>query len=311
MNKPHYKLSEITRVPNEIVSASNKVPGFLHPQPAEDDFGYIPPGQTILPRVKLLQATSPECADYPGEAKAGEFWHTTMMQSLGSELLGVPLKIRTTYVLWAPKSPGEDRGVLARAVQPPSYPWDPPNTEFRVKFPMNPKTYVWNTKRNVAESGLDKFGSSRPDDPNSHPAATLTFEILWYLPEQDQLIVTLTSRDGVTPTRQLINWIKAKAPKAAHYFQLYRIIGLRKPGPSGESFFGYKFQGEGYITDPELAKQTKAIFDQWKDLVFASATEEEPDGGAHSSPPRDVMSERGARPEPRGQAGVIDDEIPF
>ena len=34
-----------------------------------------------------LQATSPECAEYPREAIAGEFWHTTLTQSLGSELL--------------------------------------------------------------------------------------------------------------------------------------------------------------------------------------------------------------------------------
>jgi hypothetical protein len=308
--KPHYTFREGKMVmTKEITPVAKALPAHIHPQEKSEDFGYIPPGQMLLPRIKLMQATSPECAEFPGKAIPGEFWHTTMMESLGSELIGVPIKVRTSYVLWAPKGvPGEDRGVLARATQPPDFPWDPPNTQFKVRFPMNPKTYVWDTKRNVKESGLSSFGSSRQDDPNSHPAATLTFEILWYLPQQDQLVLSLTSRAGIKPTNQLFTWIKAKQSKMATYYQLYKIIGTRLPGPGGESFFGYKFSGAGYVEDPVLAAVTKAIFDQWKDIAFANVIDdEEPDGGRHSSPPRESPV------EPHGEAGVIDndDPIPF
>lgn len=311
--KPHYRNpQEAKAVAQDIAPASKfALPAHLQGKGKMHNWGDIDPKQRMLPRIKLLQATSPECVEYPGEAKAGEFWHTTLTTSLGAEILGVPIMRRQTYNLWAPRGPNEDRGILARARD--FIHWDPPDEEFHVRFPMNPKMYTWRTKRTVKESGLAEFGSSRPDDPQSPPAASLTFEVLWFLPEYATLALTLNTRSGVKPARQLFAMVDAKPVDAC--FQRYKICAVQNRGPTGEAFYGYKYRGDGYC-DAELAAVTEPMFNQWKDVAFASADEdEEIDGEAavtRRAAPRDAMSERGARPvESSGQAGVIDDDIPF
>jgi hypothetical protein len=296
---------------NDITPTTAKfgLPAHLQGRPKDVNWGDIDPKQRMLPRIKLMQATSPECAEYPGEAIPGHFWHTTLTIDLGQELLGVPIMRRQTYNLWAPRSPGEDRGILARARD--YIHWDPPDGVFQVRFPMNPKTYTWKTAKTVKESGLAEFGSSRPDDPKSAPAAALTFEVLWYLPEYSTLALTLNSKSGVRPAKQLFSMVDAKPTNP--YNQLYRITAFQDRGPSGEAYFGYKYRGAGYC-DAALCAITEPLFNQWKDVAFATADEEEDlDVEAARAPSRgDVYSERGARaPEPQGKAGVVDDDIPF
>jgi hypothetical protein len=298
---------------NEVAPASKSaLPAHLQGKPKVASWGDIDPRQRMLPRIKLLQASSPECVDYPGQAIAGQFWHTTLTESLGPEFVGVPIMRRQTYNLWAPRGPGEDRGILARARD--FIHWDPPEGEFQVRYPMNPKIYTWVLKRTVKESGLAEFGSSRYDDPNSPPAATLTFEVLWFLPEWNTLALTLNTRSGVKEARKLFAMVDAKP--VSPFFQRYKIVAVQNRGPTGEAYFGYKYRGDGYA-DEKLSAITEPMYEQWRDVAFATADEDEDVDGEsatrRSSPPRrDAMSERGARPvESPGQAGVVDDDIPF
>jgi hypothetical protein len=303
--KPRYTVKEGKMVMAQDVVPAGKfaLPAHLQGKPKSANWGDIDPRQRMLPRIKLLQATSPECAEYPREAIAGEFWHTTLTQSLGNELLGVPLFRRQSYTLWTPKGvPGQEGGVLARARD--YIHWDPPDGVFHVRFPNNPKTYTWKTAKTVRESGLDLFGSSRNDDPKSPPAATLTFEVLWFLPDFNALALTLNSRGGVQPAKKLFAMVDAKPVDAFH--QRYRICSQRKPGPSGESYFGYIYRGDGYCS-PDLSAITEPLFNQWKNTAFATEDESEED-----ETPRQAAAPSWREPEPRGQAGVIDnDDIPF
>jgi hypothetical protein len=306
--KPRYILKEGKMVmAQEITPAMSKfaLPAHLQGKPKVENWGEIDPRQRMLPRIKLLQATNPECADYPGEARPGEFWHTTLTTSLGPEIIGVPIMRRQSYVLWTPRGvPGQDGGILARARD--FVHWDPPDGVFHVRFPMNPKTYTWKTARTVRESGLDMFGSSRPDDPKSTPAATLTFEVLWFLPEYNTLALTLNSRGGVQEAKKLFAMVDAKPVSA--FNQRYRICALRKPGPSGESYFGYIYRGDGYC-DEALSAITEPLFMQWKDVAFATADESEEDEAPLR--PASTPQWEAPRTEPHGQAGVVDDDIPF
>ena len=220
---------------------------------------------------------------------------------------------RQTYNLWAPRGPGEERGILARARD--FIHWDPPSGEFNVRFPMNPKVYTWKLARTVKEFGLAEFGSSRPDDPESPPAAALTFEVLWFLPEWNTLALTLNTKSGVKEARKLFAMVDARP--LSPFYQRYKIVSVQNRGPTGEAYFGYKYRGDGY-TDPQLSAITEPMFMQWKDVAFATADESEEDEASTSKAPRqsnynrDQASERGARvAEPQGQAGVIDDDIPF
>jgi hypothetical protein len=315
--RPHYSYKEAKAImANEVTTAPESkfaLPAHLQGRTKTANWGDIDPRQRLLPRIKLLQATSPECNDYPREAKAGEFWHTTLTTSLGAEIIGVPIMRRQTYNLWAPRVPGDDRGILARARD--FIHWDPPDGVFAVRFPMNSKTYTWRTARTVRESGLAEFGSSRDDDKNSPPAATLTFEVLWFLPDWNTLALTLNTRSGVKEARQLFAMVDAKPVDP--FFQRYKICAVRNIGPTNEVYYGYRYRGDGY-TDPALSAITEPMFAAWKDIAFATVDEDEDvdgEAGVHrrASAPREAASERGARvPEPQGQAGVIDDDdIPF
>ena len=313
--KPRYILKEGKPVmATDIIPASKSaLPAHLQGKPKNVNWGDIDPRQRMLPRIKLLQATSPECADYPGQAVAGQFWHTTLTESMGGELLGIPIMRRQTYNLWAPRVVGDDRGILARARDFTH--WDPPDGVFEVRFPMNPKVYVWKTARTVRESGLDQFGSSRPDDPKSPPAATLTFEVLWFLPDFNTLALTLNTRSGVKAARQLFAMVDAKPTNP--FFQRYKICAVRNVGPTNETYYGYRYRGDGY-TDPELSAITEPMFAAWKDVAFASADEDEDiDAGAethvHRAPARsrDADANRGAVPMQGGLSQVIDDDLPF
>lgn len=302
--KPHYILKDGKPMAQDLTSAKSKValPPHLQGKP-KVGWGEIDPRQRMLPRIKLLQATSPECANYPGEARPGEFWHTTLTTSLGDEIIGVPIMRRQSYVLWTPRGvPGQEGGILARARD--YVHWDPPNGEWHVRFPNNPKTYTWRTKPTVRESGLDLFGSSMPDDPQSKPAATLTFETLWFLPEYSTLALTLNSRGSVQEARKLYAMVDAKSANA--FDQKYRICAQRKPGPGDSVYFGYIFRGDGYC-DEALSSITEPLFKQWKDMAFATEDESEEDEAPRAPPP----PPRWEAPEPQGKAGVVDDDIPF
>ncbi len=279
------------------------LPSHLQGKPKTANWGNLDPSQRMLPRIKLLQATSPECADYPREAIAGEFWHTTLTTSLGNEIVGVPLFHRESYVLWTPKGvPGQEGGILARARD--FVHWDPPDGVFHIRFPNNPKTYTWKTAKTVRESGLERFGSSRNDDPQSHPAATLTYEILWYLPDFNSLALTLNSRGSVFEAKKLVNMIDAKPTDA--FNQRYKICSQRKQGPGDSTYFGYIYRGDGYCNEA-LSAITAPLFDQWKGVAFATADEAEED----EAPVRPQPAPAWREPEPRGEAGVIDNDEPI
>jgi hypothetical protein len=157
----------------EVANTNSQVPDHLRDF-KKASIGNVDSSDRIIPRIKLIQAISPELQEFP-EAKAGQFWHTTAQQNLGPSLKAIPIIIRKSYVLWAPRS--DDRGILARAMD--GIHWDPADAEFTVKPKGSSQSITYRTRKTVAESKLDQFGSSIPGDANSPPAASLTYNMMW------------------------------------------------------------------------------------------------------------------------------------
>lgn len=142
-------------------------------------------GDYKIPRVLLLQALNPECRAFPGKAIPGYFWHNGANISLGQKINVIPAIVAKKVILFRPR--WEGGGILAMSND--GVKWDNGgNKSFTVKpVDKSEKTVVYNTGRDVASSGLTKWGSGNPEVENSPPAATAIYEYLVYLPDHPEL----------------------------------------------------------------------------------------------------------------------------
>lgn len=230
--------------------------------------GNIDSTDLIIPRVKLLQAISPEVEAELEGAKAGVFWHTIAGQSMGNKLRAVPIILRKSYVLWAPR--GDDRGILARAND--GLNWDNAGMEFTIKPKNSPHNVTYKLGDTVHEKtgdgpALSEFGSSIPGDPKSPPAAALTYQFLWFFPEFQELspAIIINTRSSVKPAQNLISKIDLRP--VDHFGQVYQIGVIKENGAEGP-FFNYSYTSDGYASEDEynMAKMMyeKFVNENWR-----------------------------------------------
>jgi len=265
---------------NDIAPIST-IPAHLQGKTKTVRIGNIDQSDLVIPRIKLLSKVNPEVDSFD-DAKAGEFWHANNKQSLGTELIGVPIVTRKTYVLWSPR--GMEGGILARSTD--AIHWDPPEGEFHVRFKGDSREYTWKLAPTVAESRLDQFGSSRNDfdmpmGKRSPPAAALTYETLWWFlnrPDVGRAIV-LNSRGSVKVCQEWLTSVDEKP--LVHYYQVYSI-GIRlDKGGGGEQYYNYQYRHVGY-TNPDDSEFAHQMYEHFKDVPFRASDEREDDAGKFS-----------------------------
>jgi len=274
----------------EVETARNNIPDHLRGY-QKAKIGNVDVTDQVIPRVKLLQAISPELTDF-NNAKAGVFWHTIANENMGSELLGIPIVIKKSYVLWSPRD--DSRGILARAMD--GVHWDYPGAEFTVKPKGSPTSVTYKLADTVAESGLDQFGTSIPGDPQSVPAASLTYNMLWYFPEFPELSpsVIINTRSSVKPMQQLLSKIDAKP--VAHYVQMYKIGIVQQRGAEGP-YFNYTYTSDGFA-DKDEAQITERLYERFADARWqaneesADVTEDTRGGGRQSREPTEEDNQK-------------------
>ena len=238
----HYSLKEVQQMASELTEPrSTNISEFLR----KESTGELWQHRRFGPQAAAAEGSrgpKPRSHRRRSRRAPGNFWITILNQNLGPSVVGSPILLRKTYQVWAPKAPGSDqKGPLAVASD--GINWDVPNQSFDIKFPGNPRTYVWKLGRTVSETGAHKFGSSQDDDKSSKPIATLTYDVLWLidLPNgQKQLCVFKSARTGVKPTQTFISTTKAMG--IDQFYQRYRIVVQKKTGPTGDPYFAYDFQ---------------------------------------------------------------------
>jgi hypothetical protein len=275
---------------SDIAKTNSQVPDYLRTY-QKASIGNVDSTDRIIPRIKLIQAISPELQDFP-DAKAGQFWHAIAQQNLGPSIKAIPIVIRKSYVLWAPRN--DDRGILARAMD--GIHWDPPNAEFTVHPKGQPKPITYRTKKTVAESGLDQFGTSIPGDERSPPAASLTYNMMWFLIDYPELSpsVIINTRSSVKPMQQLLSRIDSKP--VPHYVQVYDISSVQQKGVEGP-YFNFAYTGAGFA-DQKTANYTAAMYEQFSKGGWVASDESE------ELPDKPVFDNTKA-------GGKLDEEIPF
>lgn len=253
----------------------DQLPAHLQQYANKERLGNLDESDRIVPRLQLLQAISPEVTEFDN-AKAGTFWHNLATESLGNSIRAIPIVVRKSVILWAPR--GDDRGILARSMDCVN--WDNPNMEFTVKPKGAAKPIIWATKGSVDESGLLEFGSSIPGDSRSNPAASLTYNTMWYLPDFPSYspVVMINTRSQIKPTQQLYNRIDVRP--VAHYAQLWEIGVVQEKGAEGP-YFNVTYRAAGY-PDEDTANRTKKLYDRYKITEWAANDEREEEGRGNS-----------------------------
>ena len=165
------------------------------------------------------------------------------------------------------------------------------NAEFTVKPKGSAQSVTYRTANTVAESKLDQFGTSIPGDPNSAPAASLTYQMMWYLVDYPELSpsIIINTRSSVKPMQQLLSRIDSKP--VAHYAQIYDISSVQQKGAEGP-YFNFAYTGAGFA-DVDQAELCSAMFNQFNtgSWVASDESEEEPaSGGAPRTVDENVAS---------------------
>ena len=207
-----------------------------------------------IPRIVLLQALSDPVQE--GAERPNTFWHTIAEQGLGAELRIIPVYVTQSFILWRPRKSGG--GILARADNAKH--WNPPNSTFEVKLD-NGKTVVWKTRDTVHESGLDAWGSSDPDDPNSPPAATRMYNIAVLMPDHPELspaVVTL-QRSAIKVARKFVG--KIMLAQVPSFGLVFKMTGYKDQNQAGQEFYNFRFTSDGLVTDEATFASAKAMYE--------------------------------------------------
>lgn len=256
-------------VEKENVPTLREVPGVNALAEATPDFmkGYagqgsenVPTSAVEIPRIKLLQALSPEVEQ--GDAKAGSFYHTLLEDSLGTALDIVPVYMDTRYILWRPQDDGG--GILARADD--GVHWNPPDASFNVMINKKTKKVTWKTKPTVDASGLAAWGSFDPEDPASQPAATMMYNIVCCLPSLPDIgpVVVTLQRSAVRAAKKLMG--KIKLSRAPSYGMVFSMESMKDTNSNNQSFYNYKFTSKGFVANKDLFEEYRRTYEQFKEL---------------------------------------------
>ena len=259
------------------VRAESALPAYLQNKQKAVALGNLDQSDLIMPRIKLLQSVSPEVEEFEN-AKAGHFWHSLAGECLGESLRFIPILVRKSIVLWAPR--GDDRGVLARSNDCVS--WDRGDETFEVKFKNTPPQ-KWRLGDSVRDSGLTEFGSSIREEPNSQPAAALTYNFMVYLPDHPEmkLAILLNTRSSVKAAKTLISKIEMANQDQ---FALKFTVSPQMVKGDGQSYYNYVYARSGYADQDEY-EFCSDQYNRFKGKDFRSNDEEDARSGDGDAKP--------------------------
>lgn len=219
-----------------------------------------------IPRLILLQSLSPQVTE--GDERPGTFYHTILEEAIGEKgqpLRIVPIFADIKFILWRPRHEGG--GILARADQGPDgeHNWVPANQVFEVKpYKDRPTTVKWETKDTVRESGLDKFGSMDPADPNSQPAAVKMWNFVVVLPDHAHLgpMVLTLQRGGAKTGANFSSKLKFDGNGAPAFGQVFEMNAKMDNTGSGD-FYNLGFTKVGYVENEDEYNTYKSLYERF------------------------------------------------
>ena len=212
------------------------------------------------PRLKLMQGLSPELEEFDG-LRPGFFFHPAAEWIFDEPFRAVPLFMDRRYILWNPRDNGG--GILARADD--GIHWSPGQGEFEVTLDKKDGGHkvMWRLAKTVQQSGLAKWGTMNPSDPNSPPAATLMFNYLLAFPDHPELMpAILTFQRSAIKSGRKFN-TKIKTNRAPLYGTIWEFSSFKDTNSRGQEFHNINVRGAGLVEDEGLYNLYKGLHQQY------------------------------------------------
>lgn len=255
----------------KVAAADSELPDYLRTMERVRDKDNFDQSDLVMPRIKLLQGTSPEVETYD-KAHSGEFWHGGFDMPLGKELRFVVCARNKKMLLVAPIH--NKMGVLARSNDCKTWDrigkWE---VSLNSKKPKDLTTWEIKSQR-VEESGVNEWGSSDPDDENSPPAATLFYDYLVLLPDHLDYgpAVLSLARSQIKRGKKGLNDKITLHRNAGRPMQA--LIFLAEPtveqGVAG-SYYNLQIRQDGFAPK-EVYEQARQFSEAYQDFKVADET---------------------------------------
>ena len=251
--------------------------------------GELGQGDYKIPRMLLLQPLSPAVRSFKGEAIPGSFWHNVLNTSLGTSFSFVPIIARKRIIVWRPRG-DDDGGILAYSEDGVNW-VSGANSTFKIKLKGKAEPVEWRTGKNVLNSGLLNWGTSDPDDMNSAPAATTSYEYLCHLidrPEASPIVMSLNKTS--LPIAKGFNTSLMMTKKPIYCIKV--VCSVEEQTRGKDAWYVPKFKLDGYV-DRKTYEMTKHLSEQYQN--YKPDVEEE------------IMSIKNGE----NTSKIVDDQIPF
>lgn len=268
--KPEAKTGELVTV------GPGGVPDYLRDYKGGSGLEGLDSNDIIIPRIKLLQGLSPELETFE-EAKLGEFWLNVIDFSIGSSFDFTPILNRKRYMLMPPLVDGQ-KGVFARADDGKT--WRPASGEWSVKLKGVRNPVTWKiTDADVRKSGLAEFGTENPEDPDSHPAATLFYDFLVLVhdvPEIQTPVLMSMARSSAKKGKDL----QGKIMFGNAHMNARRFRATSFDDNNGDNKFkNWQFQASGFVPE-DVFLQAQGLNEEFRGKNFRGAEDEEVESDA-------------------------------
>lgn len=238
-----------------------------------------------IPRLKLGQSMTPEVKDKL--VNDGDMFHSITKEviiPLGSSGIVVPVAYFKEYILWRDRSDGG--GIFARAnrvVLPDGqvrYAWNKPNSTFTTKLKGVQKV-EWRTRNFIDEDGLDQFGTSIANDPESGPAATAHFNYIFHLPDRGDMVAVSLSRSSARKAKDLNAMLKMGT--APMFMRCFRVSAIPDQNESGDKFYNYGIIPAGFVQDQKLFAHLQRTYMDLREKGITVDFSDEENGGAKAA----------------------------
>jgi hypothetical protein len=212
------------------------------------------------PRLKLIQALSPEIEEYEN-LRPGEFFNSVSGENYGPSVEIIPCYLSEAYFLFAPRVPGETGGLLARAND--GIHWQPADATFEVTIDKKGTKTTWKTAETVQRSGLDQWGTFDPSDKKSPPAATHALNCVCLVTKSLQsgpMVLSFVRSALKTGKKFAGNLSMARVPSFGRVFELSSI---KVEGPSGP-YYEPRVKATGFVGDVRTYQEAEGIYNAVK-----------------------------------------------